>query len=42
MNLAKQLLEAETMSVYQVAETCGYHSEPFFPRELKKHFVCSP
>lgn len=42
MNLAKQLLEAETMPVYQVAETCGYHSESFFSREFKKHFGCSP
>ena len=42
MKLAKQLLETETMPVYQVAETCGYHSEPFFLRELKKHFGCSP
>ena len=42
MNLARQLLEAETMPVYQVAETCGYRSEAFFSREFKKHFGCSP
>ena len=42
MNLAKQLLEAETMPIHQVAETCGYHGEAFFSREFKKHFGCCP
>ena len=42
MKLAKQLLETETMPIYQVAETCGYQCEAYFSSEFKKHFGCSP
>ncbi len=42
MNLARLLLETETMPVYQIAETCGYHSVAVFSREFKKHCGCSP